>query len=153
VLSGRRYQLQTLDGDQYRTEAEDKRVNQRLLAPPRGRILDRFGAELANNRRNYRVLIVSEQATEGVAAALDAIAKVIVLTDAQKKRVLHDVANNKKFVPVPVAENLSWEEFARINMHLPYLSGIQPDVGDARLSLRHRIAHVLGYVAAVSQRT
>jgi penicillin-binding protein 2 len=151
VLSGRLYQLQILDGDQYRTEAEDNRVNQRLLAPPRGRILDRFGAELANNRRNYRVLIVSEQATEGVAAALDAIAKVIVLTDAQKKRVLHDVANNKKFVPVPVAENLTWEEFARINMHLPYLSGIQPDVGETRdYPYGTEFAHVLGYVAAVS---
>ena len=102
VLAGRLYQLQILNGDQYRTEAEDNRVNLRLLAPPRGRILDRFGVELATNRRNYRVLIVSEQATEGVAAALDAIAKVILLSDAQKKRVLHDVANNKKFVPVPL---------------------------------------------------
>ena len=151
VLSGRLYQLQISDGDQYRTQAEDNRVNQRLLAPPRGRILDRFGVELANNRRNYRVLIVSEQAIEGVAAALDAIAKVIVLTDAQKKRVLHDVANNKKFVPVPVAENLTWEEFARINMHLPYLSGIQPDVGETRdYPYGTELAHVLGYVAAVS---
>jgi penicillin-binding protein 2 len=151
VLSGRLYQLQILNGDQYRTQAEDNRVNQRLLAPPRGRILDRFGVELANNRRNYRVLIVSEQATEGVAAALDAIAKVIVLTDAQKKRVLHDVANNKKFAPVPVAENLTWEEFARINMHLPYLSGIQPDVGETRdYPYGTELAHVLGYVAAVS---
>ncbi len=151
VLAGRLYQLQILDGDQYKTQAEDNRVNQRLIAPPRGRILDRFGVELANNRRNYRVLIVSEQATEGVAAALDDIAKVIVLTDAQKKRVLHDVANNKKFVPVPVAENLTWEEFARINMHLPYLSGIQPDVGETRdYPYGTELAHVLGYVAAVS---
>ena len=39
---------------------------------------------------------------------------------------------NKKFVPVPVAENLSWEEFSRINLHLPYLPGVQPDVGETR---------------------
>src|SRR6201999_198301 len=87
VLSGRLYQLQIVNGDQYRTEAEDNRVNQRLLAPPRGRVIDRFGTELANNRRNYRVLLVSEQATEGVANALDAIGKVIQLTDQQKKKV------------------------------------------------------------------
>ena len=55
VLAGRLYQLQILNGDQYKTQAEDNRVNQRLIAPPRGRILDRFGVELANNRRNYRV--------------------------------------------------------------------------------------------------
>ena len=151
ILAGRLYQLQILNGDQYKTQAEDNRVNQRLIAPPRGRILDRFGVELANDRRNYRVLIVSEQATEGVEAALDVIGKVILLTDAQKKRVLNEVANNKKFVPVPVAENLTWEEFARINMHLPYLSGIQPDVGQTRdYPYGTELSHVLGYVAAVS---
>jgi len=151
ILSGRLYQLQIRNGDQYKTQAEDNRVNQRLISPPRGRILDRFGTELANNRRNYRVLLVSEQATEGVDAALDAIGKLIVLTDAQKKRVAHDVAMNKKFVPVPVAENLSWEEFARINMHLPYLSGVQPDVGETRdYPFGPELAHIVGYVAAVS---
>src|SRR5471032_2337464 len=96
ILAGRLYQLQIRDGDQYKTEAEDNRVSQRLIAPPRGRIIDRFGVELANNRRNYRVLLVSEQAIEGVQAALDTIGKVIVLPDAQKKRVMHDIAVNKK---------------------------------------------------------
>ncbi|HJW41223.1 MAG TPA: penicillin-binding protein 2 [Rhizomicrobium sp.] len=151
VLGGRLYQLQIKSGSQYRTEAEENRVNVRLLSPPRGRILDRFGVELANNRRNYRVLLVSEQATEGVEAALDTIGKLIVLTDAQKKRVLHDIEMNKKFVPVPVAENLTWEEFARINMHLPYLAGVQPDVGQTRdYPFGVELSHVLGYVAAVS---
>ena len=88
VLAGRLYQLQIRDGDQYLVDAEANRVSERLLAPPRGRVLDRFGVELATNRRNYRVLLVSEQATEGVAAALDQIGKVIALTDQQKKKVM-----------------------------------------------------------------
>ncbi len=151
VLAGRLYQLQIRDGDQYMTEAEDNRINERLLAPPRGRIFDRFGVEMANNRRNYRVLLVAEQATDGVEEALDTIGKVIALTDAQKKRVLATLAQNKKFVPVPVAENLSWEEFSRINMHLPYLPGVQPDVGETRdYPFNDELVHILGYVAAVS---
>ncbi len=76
---------------------------------------------------------------------------VIQLTDAQKKRILHDIAQNKKFVPVPVAENLTWEEFSRINLHLPYLPGVQPDVGETRdYPFGSELVHVLGYVAAVS---
>ncbi|HEX2759833.1 MAG TPA: hypothetical protein VHM27_04935, partial [Rhizomicrobium sp.] len=151
ILAGRLYQLQIRDGDQYMTEAEDNRINERLLAPPRGRIFDRFGVELANNRRNYRVLLVAEQATEGVKEALETIGKVIALTDAQKKRVLTTLAQNKKFVPVPVAENLSWEEFSRINMHLPYLPGVQPDVGETRdYPFNDELVHILGYVAQVS---
>src|SRR6202012_345657 len=152
VLSGRFYQLQIRDGDQYRMEAEDNRVAERLLAPPRGRILDRFGLELANSRRNYRVLLVSEQATEGVSEALDTIGKVILLSDQQKRKILHDIAMNKKFVPVPVAENLTWEEFSRVNLHLPYLPGIQCDVGETRdYPYGPEMVHILGYVASVSE--
>ena len=152
VLGGRLYQLQIRDGDQYMVEAEDNRVSERLLAPPRGRIIDRFGMELANSRRNYRVLLVSEQASEGVKAALDTIGKVILLSDQQKKKVMHDIAMNKKFVPVLVAENLSWEEFSRVNLHLPYLPGIQCDVGETRdYPYGPEMVHILGYVASVSE--
>jgi penicillin-binding protein 2 len=151
VLAGRLYQLQILEGEDYEVQAEANRISPRLIAPPRGRILDRFGTELANNKRNYRVLIVSEQATQGVEEALDAIGKVIQLTDLQKKKVLGEIAANKKFVPVPVAENLSWEEFSRINLHLPYLPGVQPDVGETRdYPFGKEMVHALGYVASVS---
>ena len=151
VLAGRLYQLQIRDGDQYMVEAEDNRVSERLIAPPRGRIMDRFGVELANSRRNYRVLLVSEQATEGVKAALETIGKVILLSDQQKKKVLHDIAMNKKFVPVPVAENLTWDEFSRVNLHLPYLPGVQCDVGETRdYPFGKELVHALGYVASVS---
>ena len=151
VLAGRLYQLQIRDGDQYMVEAEDNRVSERLIAPPRGRIMDRFGAELANSRRNYRVLLVSEQASEGVATALDTIGKVILLSDQQKKKVIHDVSMNKRFVPVVVAENLSWEEFSRVNLHLPYLPGVQCDVGETRdYPYGPEMVHILGYVASVS---
>lgn len=152
VLGGRLYQLQIRDGDQYLIDAEANRISERLIAPPRGRIIDRFGVELANSRRNYRVLLVSEQATEGVAAALDQIGKVIALSDQQKKKVIRDIAMNKKFVPVPVVENLTWEEFSRVNMHLPYLPGIQCDVGETRdYPFGAELVHILGYVASVSQ--
>jgi penicillin-binding protein 2 len=151
ALGGRLYQLQITDGDLYRTASEDNRVNERLIAPPRGRILDRFGVELANNRRNYRLLLVAEQLNGNAAQALDTIAHVIALNDQQKKRVLRDLAANKKFVPVLVAENLSWDEFALINQHLPYLPGVQPDVGESRAyPFGPELSHLLGYVAPVS---
>ena len=152
ALAGRLYQLQILEGEEFMTRAEDNRVNQRLLAPLRGRIVDRFGNELATNRRNYRVLLVPEQATEGVKAALDALGRLVLITDHQRERILHDIAQNKRFVPVTVVENLDWDEFSRVNLHLPYLPGIQPDVGETRdYPFGEIMSHVLGYVAAVSQ--
>ena len=151
TLAGRLYQLQILDGEEFKTRAEDNRVNERLLAPLRGRILDRFGVELATNRRDYRVLLIPEQTTEGIEPALAALGRIIPLSERQRKKILRDVKHNKSFVPVTVAENLSWDEFARINLHLPYLSGVQPDVGETRdYPFGDEMSHILGYVAAVS---
>lgn len=153
VLAGRLYQLQILNGKEYMVDAENNRISQRFIFPPRGRIFDRFGVELATNRRNYRAVIVAEQASQGVEAAIDSVAKIIQLDPDRKARVLHDIAQNKKFAQVPIVENLSWEEFARINMHLPYLPGVQTDVGETRsYPYGAEMSHVLGYVAAASQK-
>ena len=151
VLAGRLYQLQVVDGDHYLSQAEDNRINLRLLAPPRGRILDRFGVSLAASRRNYRVMIVPEQTKHGVSTALDALAKVIPLNDRIRVRVIREAQVNKAFMPILVAENLSWDDFARLNLDLPYLPGVQPDVGELRdYPYAGETSHVLGYVAAVS---
>ena len=153
VLGGRLYQLQIVHGDDYMTRAEENRVSRRLLAPLRGRILDRFGTELATNRRNYRVLLIPEQATQGVENALDTIGRIILLTPHDRERIMRDIAANKKFVPATVAENLTWDEFSRVNLHLPYLSGIAPDVGETRdYPYGDVLSHVLGYVASVSEK-
>jgi penicillin-binding protein 2 len=151
VLAGRLYQLQILDGDRYLTEAEENRINLRLLTPQRGRILDRFGVPLANSRRNYRVLIVPEQTRQGVGAALDALGQVIPLDGRIRTRVLKEAGGGKPFLPIVVAENLSWDDFARLNLDLPYLPGVQPDVGETRdYPYTNELSHLLGYVAAVS---
>src|SRR5215472_18420075 len=78
ALAARMYQLQILDRDKYAVMAEENRINVRLLAPPRGRILDRFGVPLADNKPNYRVVIVPEQAgdLEATIAALGTLVEI-----------------------------------------------------------------------------
>jgi len=151
ALGARLYELQIVEGDQFRTKAEENSVNERLLAPLRGRIIDRFGVELANNRRNYRVVLIPEQASGGIQAALDTIGRIILLTPHDRDRILREIAANKKFMPATIAENLTWEEYSLVNLHLPYLSGIQPEVGETRdYPFGDVLSHILGYVAAVS---
>jgi penicillin-binding protein 2 len=151
LLAGRLYQLQIVDGSLYLMQAEDNSISDRLLAPPRGRVMDRFGTILAGNRRNYRTLIVPEQ-TSGLETALEMLARVIPLPEHQRERILKEAKTNPPFVPIVVAENLSWDEFARLNIDLPYLKGVQTDVGETRdYPFGKELSHVLGYVALVSQ--
>src|SRR3546814_1378229 len=101
--------LQVVEADRYKTLAEDNRINLRLLPPPRGRILDRFGLPLATNRQNFRVVMVREHAGD-VERVLNALAQLIELDEHDYKRVLREMSRKRSLVPVTVRENLNWED-------------------------------------------
>ena len=158
ALVSRLYYLQVVRSEEYRMLADENRISLRLLAPPRGRIVDRNGAVVAGNMQNYRVLLVPEQAKrpgEKLVVSADrtlrALAKLIPLDDFQRQKVLREVGRKREFVPITVAENLTWEDFSRINVHAPDLPGIVPDVGETRhYPLGSHLAHLVGYVAPVA---
>ena len=151
ALVGRMYYLQVIERDQYRLLADENRIDLRLLAPPRGRILDRFGTVLAENQQNYRVQLVAEQ-TASVAETMDRLARLIPIGEVEYRRVLREVKRKRGFVPVTVSENLSWEQFANVNVNLPDLPGVQPDIGESRhYPEGAALAHVVGYVGEVSE--
>ena len=159
TLVARLYYLQVVRSEEYRMLADENRISLRLLAPRRGLIVDRNGEVIAGNIQNYRVLLVPEQAKRGgeplrtsAERTLHNLADLIPLDDFQKQKVLREVGRKREFVPITVAENLTWEEFSRINVHAPDLPGIVPDVGETRYyPLGRTLAHVVGYVAPVAE--
>jgi len=151
VLAGRMYYLQILESDRYAMLAEDNRINLRLLPPPRGRILDRFGVPLAANEQNYRVVLVREQ-TPDVERTLDSLGRVIELAEYDYQRVLREVSRKRAFVPVMVRDHLSWPQVSRIEVNAPDIPGVSIEVGQTRYYPQgEAMTHVLGYVAAVSE--
>jgi len=152
MLAGRLYYLQVVQSDRYAMLADENRINLRLLSPPRGLIVDRFGVPLASNRQNYRVSIVADQAGD-LDSTLDAVAALITVSDADRRRVLREIRRKHSFVPVVVRENLTWDEMARVEVNAPELPGISIDQGLTRdYPLADMASHVVGYVAAVSEK-
>jgi len=151
ALVGRMCYLQVLERERYATLAEENRINLRLLPPPRGRVVDRNGEPLAVNRQNYQVVLVPEQSRD-IEETLTALKRIIEISDGTRRRILREVGRKRKFVPVTVSDNLSWEAVARIEVNAPDLPGVSIDVGQTRHYLHgEHFAHVLGYVAAVSE--
>src|SRR6266481_2012882 len=151
ALAGRMYELQILESDRYTMLADENRINLRLLPPPRGRILDRFGVPLADNHQNYRLVIVAEQAGD-IAATLDALASLIEIGETDRRRVMRDVRRKHPFVPIVVRANLGWEDMVRVEVAIPELPGVAIEQGLTRFyPLGPSAAHVTGYVAAVSE--
>ena len=148
----RMFHLQVSRSQEFAKLSDENRINVRLLAPPRGRILDRFGVPLATNRQNFRLHIVPEQAGANWEAVLDHVIELVPRVGEDKARILKEIKRNRRFIPVTIAENVTWDEFAAVNIRAPELPGVIPDVGDTRdYPYDQELSHVLGYVAKVAE--
>ena len=150
VLGVKLYRVQVEQGAKYATLAENNRISARLIAPSRGRILDRFGESLAGNTLNWRALILAEETTD-VAATLAAFDRLVKLEDHDRTRIERDLKHNRRFIPVTLKEFLDWDQMARIEVNAPDLPGVFVDVGTTRhYPFGPDLAHIVGYVAPPS---
>jgi penicillin-binding protein 2 len=152
VLGVRMRYLQVDQADEFKLLAEENRINIRLIPPERGLIQDRNGQVIAANEQNYRVVITREAAGDAE-LVLRRLAGIIPITPEELERTIEEVKALRAFVPVTVAERLSWEDFSKVALNAPALPGIVPEVGlSRRYPLDHDFAHVVGYVGPVSER-
>ena len=151
LLAAKLYQVQVVEGERYATLAESNRISARLTAPPRGRILDRFGNVIGGNRLNWRALLTAEQSAN-VDLTLDTFARVVPLADHERARIDRELRRHRRFIPIIVREFLTWEEMAKIEVNAPDLPGVYVDVGTTRVYPQGpALAHVVGYVAPPSE--
>ena len=151
-LGARLYHLQVQEAESFALLAEDNRINQRLLVPPRGRIFDIAGRPLAINVPTYRVRVIREQAGD-LRRTLDRLAGLIAIEPETLEDVIARAQARRAFVPIEIRDDLSWEEVSRIAVRAPELPGIVVDSSLLRdYPHAEMLAHVLGYVGPVNER-
>ena len=149
-LALRMRQMQVEQADEFRLLAEENRINMRLIAPARGLIYDRNGTIIADNSQNYRIVIVREDAGD-VEEVVDRLRRLVDLDEDELERSLREMNRRSPFVPVTLADRLSWDEIAEVAVNAPALPGITTDVGLSRhYPMGADFSHVVGYVGPVS---
>jgi penicillin-binding protein 2 len=152
VLGVRMRYLQVDQADEFKLLAEENRINIRLIPPERGLIQDRNGKIIAGNEQNYRVIITREAAGDAE-LVLRRLAGIIPITPEELEATIEEVNALRAFVPVTVAERLSWDDFSKVALNAPALPGVLPEVGLSRIyPLDQDFAHVVGYVGPVSDK-
>ncbi|MES2432765.1 MAG: penicillin-binding protein 2 [Pseudomonadota bacterium] len=158
ALGARMRFLGVEQADQFRLLAEENRINIRLIPPARGLIQDRNGKLIAGNEQNYRVVITRENAGKTdaeVEDVLNRLSHIIPMTAEDLADTMKELNPrvNSAFVPITVAERLSWNDFSKIAINAPALPGVSPEVGLSRVYPRDfDFAHIVGYVGPVSEK-
>jgi penicillin-binding protein 2 len=150
-LAARMNYLQVDQADQYLLLAEENRINIRLIPPTRGEIFDRNGVQLAQNIPSYRIVMVREEAGD-LEEVMHRLARVIGLDPEARDRAIAEVKAAERFLPVTVADNVTWDELSRVSVNAPALPGVSPEVGLTRVYPRGSdFAHIVGRVGRVSK--
>ncbi len=150
LLGLRMRHLQVDQAQEFRLLAEENRINIRLIPPARGEMFDRNGVTIARNVPSYRITIVREDAGD-VDTVIAQLSNLIELDDVALNRAMAEMKRSAPFLPITIADRVSWEEMSRVAVNAPALPGITPDVGlSRRYPMNADFAHVLGYVGPVS---
>lgn len=151
TLTSRLAYLQIVEQGKFKTLSDKNRISIRLLSPQRGEIVDRFEVPLAVNRPDFRAFMIPEQAGE-VRNVLNSLSAIIPIGEEEKEYILEQVKTHKRFTPILVKEDLSWDDMARVESRMPDFPGIKVEEGIMRsYPLGTATAHLIGYMGLVSK--
>jgi penicillin-binding protein 2 len=155
-LTARLAELQIFRAEEFDTKATENRIRLEPAPAHRGTIYDRTGRTLAGSKRNFYVVIRPEMlpADLKIEDVLDELGKVIPRLSEQKKRSIKQEAEQRAaFSDITVADDLTWEEFAAVNVLAPELGCVSAKVGELRsYPLQGAFYHTIGYVAKANDK-
>ncbi len=150
ILGARMGSMQVEQADTFRMLAEENRINIGLIPPARGLIYDINGVVLADNEQHYTITMTREGAGD-VDEVLARLSRIVAIDPEQLEKAREELRVRSAFVPVTVAQRVSWEDVARVTVNAPALPGVVAELGRSRIYPQGAdMAHVVGYVGPVS---
>lgn len=143
--------VQAVRGDYYRELAENNRMRRLTLAAPRGLIYDGEGRLLVENVPTYD-LVLDRSRSLDLSRSLEFAATTLERPLEDLQQALRRQEQRSFFQPVPIAEDLSLSQVAKISVAALEHPEFEVDVGHRRLyRFGPMTAHLLGYLGQVSK--
>ncbi len=140
--------LQILQGGQWKDIAHHNQIRRIPLAAPRGKVMDRNGRIILENRESYNITVTPADVDDKTISILAACLKI------EEKEILRIIKGNiqwSPFVPVVIMEDITIEELALIEERLRLLAGVDIETKPRRHYPEGPVAsHVLGYLSEVT---
>jgi len=150
-IIARLFSLQINENKKYLTLSDKNRLREWRLPPTRGKFFDYFGNVIAGNLKVYQLHVVPEQ-VENFKYLMLRLKDILNLNDKEFSKIIKKKNKQKPWETLIVSENLTWDQFSKINFYLHELVGAKPVLSVARnYPFNKTFTHVLGYVAQASE--
>lgn len=152
IAGFRLWQLQIVNGDHFRNQAEENRI--RLIPVPsdRGLILDRKQRYLATNRLSRAVYLWPRaQSPEQWQTIAFRLSKILSIPTVEILEKLSEVGYQSA-MPVRITRDLKPAQFISLAEYAESLPGVEVQAESTRNYPNHTVAaHVLGYIGEASE--
>lgn len=137
--------------DEFAARADANAIRTIPLRAPRGPLLDRDGQVMVQNQEVQNISVSREQ-SDDVNATLALLAEITGADLGAMKAAIDKRRREPIFRPIPVIENASRAQIARVKARLIELPGvIIDDIPTRRYPDNALAAHVFGYVGEVNE--
>ena len=146
----RLFSLQINENKKYLTLSDKNRLREWRLPPVRGDFFDYFGKIVAGNIEVYQLHVIPEE-VKNFKSLIARLKDIINLTDKEYIKIIKKKNTQKPWDTIIVSENLSWEQFSKLNLYLHELNGVKPVLSVVRsYPYKENFTHILGYVSRAS---
>jgi penicillin-binding protein 2 len=155
IVFFRLWYLQVLSGDHYLAEANNNRVREIKVEAPRGKIVDRNGQILVDNRQGKSVKIVPDKLPTDMkqkALVYSRLARVLKMDRRKLRRDVNDQFKALPFSSATAKPDVDMATVAYLQEHQSEFPGVTVEQVFQRYYPQKQIgAHLVGYVAQVSE--
>ena len=151
-IIARLFSLQITDNKKYSTLSDKNRLREWKLPPVRGEFLDYFDNVIAGNFKVYQLHVIPED-VEDFKYLMLRLKEILSLNNNEFEKIIKQKNQQKPWETLIVSNNLTWEQFSKINYYLYDLVGAKPVMSVSRnYPFNESYAHVLGYVSEASEK-
>ena len=144
------FRLQVWDHGHYATQSTHNIIALLPIAPLRGRILDRRGQVLADDRTSFALAITPNKAIH-LGETIHRLQKILPINAEDQKRFNHDLAHAHPYQPVLLRRDLNPDELAAFAVQRHQFPGVEIRTQIKRYyPYGSLFAHVLGYVGRLT---
>ena len=116
-IVGRLFSLQISENKKYLTLSDKNRLRETRLPPIRGEFKDYFGNTIAGNLKVYQLHVIPEQ-VEDFRSLIVRLRDILKFDNKTLSKIFTKKNSQKPWETLVISENLSWDEFSKINFYL-----------------------------------
>jgi len=154
IFSGiiaRLFSLQISNNIKYLTLSDKNRLREWRLPPVRGEFVDFFDNVIASNLKVYQLHVIPEK-VENFRYLIQRLKEILTLDDEEIRKIIKKKEKQKPWETLIISENLTWEQFSKVNYFLHDLTGAKPVLSVSRdYPFDDNYTHILGYVSEASK--